>query len=75
MWLAALIGRNTLKHRGHLSATTGHTLRVLLCVLAEIYGSQMANILKLWFALLALRRLLRRLTVNVFCRFCECETQ
>lgn len=64
MWLAALIGPNTLNHRGHLSATTGHTSRVLLCILAEIYGSQMPNILKLWFALFALRSLLRRRSLH-----------
>lgn len=71
MWLTTLIGPNTLKDRGHLPATTGHTLRVRLCILAEIYGSQMPNLLKSWFALFALCRLRRRrsLHVNVFRRF------
>lgn len=71
MWLAALIGLNTLEARGHLSTTTGHTSRVLLCIVAEIYGSQMGNIVKLWFALFAPWSLLRRLSlhVNAFRRF------
>lgn len=74
MWLVCFDWTEcfTKNPEGHLSATTGHTLHVLLlCILAEIYGSQMGDIVKLCFALFAPWSLLGRhsLHVNAFRAF------